>query len=383
MKDILLIITCLFFMKSYAQVVDKSTDPRFGSISPEIETKIKEKVEWEILWYRAELCQEVDFEKFVIRSYENKIITTRYDPKSVFLKDSLPKGQSSNEYKMVLEVVRWPESSPKLNTYLVKKYGMRFTNGIDTLIVDICNKYFKNDERYIVYYKEGSGPQMISGNTFLDISYPFCNISRSIRINDAKRLAYFKLGKYDTSIPYRFPIKSYDTEKYFQFKVDKSSFSPKSVIVRVPKSDPYNTLEVFYYTNDTTITKGDIYGLYEVKYNLHTKPKNFEQTLPVITKKTRAYLNYKIKNEDKKWEDVAYYIDLPSFIEEKEIEIKGKIDTVYFDDGEPLIIIIDDKGGKTEFVNEESVRYLIKGKGKLQVIVTGEGEIIYKKKKNE
>lgn len=370
-------------MKSYAQVVDKSTDSRYGAVSPEIETKIKEKVEREILWYRAELCPEVDFEKFVTRSYENKIITTRYDPKAIFLKDSFPEGKSFNEYKMVLEVVRWPESSPKLNTYLVKKYGMRFTNGIDTLIFDICNKYFKNDERYIVYYKEGSVPQMISGNTFLDITHPFCNISRSIRINDAIRLAYFKLGQYNTSIPSRFPNKSYDTEKYFQLKVDKSSFSPKSVIVRVPKSDPYNKLEVIYYTNDTTITKGDIYALYEVKYTLHSKPKNYEQILPSITKVSRQFINNMIRYEDKKWSKVAYFIDTPPMIEDKKIQVEGKIDTVYIDKSEPLIIIIYNKKNKMELSNEEGVRYLIQGKGKLQVIVTDEGEIIYKKEKNK
>lgn len=379
MKEFIIIaIICLSFLHVNAQVIDKSTDPRFGKIPEELESKIKERVEWEILWYRAALCPEVDFEKFVKRGFENDIILYKWDPKYIFLKDSLPKGISYSEYKMILEVVRWPEGDPKLNSYLVKKKGLRFTNGVDTLSFDICNDYFKYDENFLVYCKDDGYPQMISGNVFQDISYPFMHSYKDVRYIEALDLAYYKMAQFKGSSPVPFPDRNYETEDYFQFKVDKSLLSPKSVIVRVPKSNPYNTLEIFYYTNDTAITKGDIYGLYEVKYTLHAKPEYYEQTRPVVTKISRSLLNDKVKNEDKRWTDVAHFIDLPPSIEEREIQIKGKIDTVYFKQGEPFIMVIDDKGVETELVNEEAVRYLIKGKGKRQVLVKETGEIIYK-----
>lgn len=379
MKGIIIIVAiCLSFLRVNSQNIDKSTDPRFGKIPAELESKIKERVEREILWYRAALCPEVDFEKFVKRGFENDIILYERDPKAIFLEDSLPKGKSYDEYKMILEVVRWPEGDPKLNSYLVKKKGLRFTNGVDTLSFDICNEYFDYDENYLVYCKDNGYPQMISGNVFQDISYPFMYRYTNVRYIEALDLAYYKMAQFKGMNPVSFPVRNYETEDYFQFKVDKSLLSPKSVIVRVPKSDPYSILEVFYYTNDTAITKGDIYGLYEVKYTLHAKPENYVQTRPVITKISRSLLNDKVKNEDKRWTDVVHFIDLPPSIEEREIQIKGKIDTVYFKKEEPFIVVVDDKGVETELINEEAVRYIIKGKGKRHVVVKEDGEIIYK-----
>jgi len=377
MKEFIVItIICLSFLRVNAQVIDKSTDPRFGKIPPELESIIKERVEREILWYRAALCSEVDFEKFVKRGFENGVILYKRDPKAIFLEDSLPKGKSYNDYKMILEVVRWPENNPYSNFYLVKKQGLKFTNGIDTLSFDICNEDFDYDELFIVKAWDNGTVKMVSGNVFQERLYPSLSTD-SISSKIAWKTVNFRLGQFNASLPSSFPsYDSFETEDYFQFKVDKSLLSPKSVIVRVPKSDPYNTLEVFYYTNDTTITKGDIYGLYEIKYTLHAKPENYEQTRRVVTKISRSLLNDKVKNEDKRWGDVAYFIDLPPIIREETVTIEGKIDTVYYDKEEPLIIIVDSKGTKTELVNEEDVRYLIKGKR--QVIVTENSKIIYK-----
>ena len=347
-----------------------SNDP----IPEAIKSKIQEAVEHEILWYRAALCPEVDFERFVTRGYANNIIIARRNPKEVFLSDSL--GYHWQDYKMIMDITKWPEDKPKVNSYLIKKKGLKFTNGIDTVSYDICNDYFDYDENYVVYYQEDGIPQMISGNVFTDISYPFINKLKKVRLVEAHRLVEFRLAQFN----YRSgvsPFEPYETQDYFQFKIDKSLLSPKSVLVRVPKSDPFKTIELLYYTNDTTVTKGDIYGLYEVKYTLKSKPETYEETLPVITKMDRQFINEKIRNESKAWGDVAYFIVMPPIIQQETVTIEGKIDSVYIGD-DPIIFVVDTKGKQTEIPYEISTDYLIKGKGKRQVLVKENGEIIYK-----
>ena len=367
---IAVVLALLLLGKANAQ--ENSND----SIPEEIKSKIQEKVEHDILWYRAALCPEVDFERFVTRGYANNIIIARRDPKEIFLSDSL--GYHWQDYKMIMDITRWPKDNPKQNSYLLEKQGLEFTNGIDTVSYDICNDYFDYNENYVVYYKKGGIPQVISGNAFHTISYPFVNISKKLNVVDALRLAYFKLGRFNGSQVHMFPNQDLcETQEYYQFHASKSSLSPKSVLVRVPKSDPFNTIELLYYTNDTTVTKEDIYGLYEVKYTIKSKPETYEEILPVITKMDRQFINEKIKNESKKWGDVAYFIEMPPIIQQETVTIEGKIDSVYIG-GDPIIFVVDTNGKKTEIPYEVSTNYLIKGKGKRQVVVKESGEIIYK-----
>lgn len=366
---IALVLALLLFGKANAQV--NSNDP----IPEEIKTKIQEKVEHDILWYRAALCPEFDFERLVTRGYANNIIIARRDPKEIFLSDSL--GYHWQDYKMIMEITRWPEISPYEDFYAIKKEGMKFTNGEDTLSFDICNNYFENDKRYVVKASEQGIPQMVSGSFFQDRIFSGYD-NKDLTSKIAWAIATFRSGQFATSFPSSFPEYGlHETEDYFQFKVDKSLLSPKSVLVRVPKSDAFNTIEVLYYTNDTTVTKGDIYGLYEVKYILKSKPETYEETLPVITKMDRQFINDKIKNENKAWGDIAYFIEMPPIIQQETVTIEGKIDSVYVGE-DPVIIIVDTKGKKTEVPYEIATDYLIKGKGKKKVLVKENGEIIYK-----
>ncbi len=377
MKKVLLVICLFVFLNTSAQFVDKSTDSRFGVISPEIEARVKSYTEFEILWYRAKLCPQVDFEQFVSRGYANNIVISKYNPKEVFFKTYFPEIKSSKNYEMILEVVRWPERNPKLNSYLIKKQGLRFTNGIDTVSFNLCNDYFKHDERFLVYFEENSSPLMISGNVFKDVSYPFVYPNKKIRALGARELVYYELAQYNTSQPILFPHKSFETEAYFQFKINESLLSPRAIIVRVPKLNPHNELEVMYYTNDTLITKGDIKNLYEVKYNFYSKSESYKQNLPVISKINYEILNNKMRNEGMGWREVYHQIMLPFNVIQEEVNIVGKIDSVFFHPREPYIIVVDNTGTKTEIFKEEDVRYLIIGKGKRRVIVTEKSKIIY------
>ena len=364
-------LTILLSVESAMGQVDLSQP-----IAEATKVEILNTVEYQILWYRAALCSEIDFERFVTRSYANDVVTARRNPKEIFLQDSLPKDQSWSDYHMILSITRWPEDHPKRNAYLVKKQGIRFTNGKDTLSFDICNDRFQYDERYVVYYKEGSIPQVVSGNAFPTISYPFVNKSKRLNLAEAQRLAYFRMGQFEGSLPEPFPRGSYETDSSFQFKVDHSLLNPQSVLVNVAKADSYNTLEVVYYTNDTTVTQGDIHSLYEVKHTLSVAPGTYEETLPVVTKlENRQFLNEKIKNESREWSHIGYFIDTPPIIREKKITIEGKIDSVYLA-ADPIIIVVDQQGNQTKIPYEIATDYLISGKGKLQIRVKENGQII-------
>ena len=155
--SIAVVLAFLLFGKVSAQ--KNSNDP----IPEEIKSKIQEKVEHDILWYRAALCPKVDFERFVTRGYTNNIIIMRRDPKEIFLRDSV--GYHWQDYKMIMDITRWLEVSHYQDFYLVQKEDMNFTNGEDTLSFDICNNYFKYDKR--LYNKSFGKRDSSNGKWFL------------------------------------------------------------------------------------------------------------------------------------------------------------------------------------------------------------------------
>ena len=97
----------------------------------------------------------------------------------------------------------------------------------------------------------------------------------------------------------------------------------------------------------------------------------------MITKMDRQFINDKIRNESKAWEDVVYFIEIPPIIQQETITIEGKIDSVYIGE-DPVIFVVDTEGKKTEIPYEIATDYLIKGKGKRQILVKENGDIIYK-----
>ncbi len=352
-----------------AQFVDKSTDPRFGEIPESTINRIKNSVESEILYYRTKLSPEFDLESRYSYNQFGQVIN-RPTSKSLLLADSI---QNIDDYKMILEVKRWPVGDPYLHYYLVVKKGNRFAYEGDTVSFDIFDRYFPFDEKYLVHYKPDTEPpyfgqvNLVSGNVFktrIDREW-----SQGPSYIAALKFVYKRMAQYNSSRVGGFPTDNYETDEYIQLRVEKSDLAPSALLVRVPKDYPYRKFEVMYYTNDTLTTKGDIARLYEVKYTFRDQPKSVEEFKPTIREVGRAWLNSKI-NENREWSQFAYFIEGPPEIFEETVRIRGEIEKVYFHDTDPLILIVDKMGRTTVVGHEIQTRFMIKGKGKKEVVVT-------------
>jgi hypothetical protein len=381
----LIITICFVVAVTTARAQDMAADLGNSDIPENVQRKIRENVERDILLHRAKLCPDFNYEKNA----------TVYDDTGVELyqrgiQDVLLKGRGIEiplGYKMIMEIDRWPEDSPYLNHYLIRIKGMQFTNGIDTINVDVFNKYYNHDGRYLVYYQPDSTPPWFG--FYKNISGAFFQS----RIDEdwfgepgyitASKLVYKRLAQYDASPPSPFPIDKYETEDYYQFKVDRSLLAPNALLVRVPKRYPYDVIEVIYYTNDTTATNGEINSLYEVKYKFNFYPKTYNETLPQITRlgvgpESWSVLDNKIKTDHNGWSAFIHAVDIPPTIKNEEYRIDGKIDSVYLDSGDYTICVIDNKGRISKFVGvENDTRYTVKGKGKKWAVVE-KNKIAYK-----
>lgn len=168
--------------------------------------------------------------------------------------------------------------------------------------------------------------------------------------------------------------------KLFEAEMDPGFLPTKYALVRVPVKSPYEPVELFYYTNDSTYTgrkKYDGLGkIAKVTYSISSRPKSYKELQPKVEVLSMEE-SLKIHQDYKFWRKFMERINYET-IEMRELNLKQPIDSIYLNGDDHTIRIVDKKGKETSLADELNVAYEIKVKGHHRVTITEDRKIIYK-----
>lgn len=332
-------------------------------------------------------------------------------PKGVLLNDSTGKYSS---FELILDVDRLsPFKSERWdNFYKIKKKGNRFVNVkpyavkvdgeyqitdayADTVEFDLGSEYFPFDERFVVYYDSDTQTgawALVGGN--IDRYPMFGNYFEFVDLRKWASLRTYQYGatslldfsRYSESLGYKNHsdfgvINEKQGYNLFEAEMNPGFLPTKKVLIRVPIKSPYEPVELFYYTNDSTYTghkKYDGVGkIAKVTYSISSKPKSYKELQPRIEVLSMEE-SLKIYQDHKFWKKFLERIHYET-IEMKEVNLKHPVDSIYFNEADASIRLVDKKGKETSLADELNVAYEIKVKGHHRVTITEDRKIIYKK----
>jgi hypothetical protein len=170
----------------------------------------------------------------------------------------------SSDASLLLNIQPWPLNDPWPDYYLITKSSNLFILPNDTLAVkeyDQYNKYFPDDDRFLVYYDAKNEYLVnISGNFNQDRATALW--FKGGNINMIK----MRLAQYNATIPYDNIIVK-DTIYYLMNPCNLIKNYSGKFIVKMVKPIKSDNWEIIYYSNKEAIT-GDSNNqhFYEVKY---------------------------------------------------------------------------------------------------------------------
>lgn len=331
-------------------------------------------------------------------------------PKGVLLNDSTGKYSS---FELILDVDRLSPFKSELwdNFYKIKKKGNRFVNVkpyavkvdgeyqitdayADTVEFDLGSEYFPFDERFVVYYDSATQTgawALVGGN--IDRYPMYGNYFEFVDLYKWATLRTYQYGtgglydfdQYARAIGYKHhnglgEENEKQGYKLFEAEMDPGFLPTKYALVRVPVKSPYEPVELFYYTNDSTYTgrkKYDGLGkIAKVTYSISSRPKSYKELQPKVEVLSMEE-SLKIHQDYKFWRKFMERINYEA-IEMRELNLKQPIDSIYLNGDDHTIRIVDKKGKETSLADELNVAYEIKVKGHHRVTITEDRKIIYK-----
>lgn len=202
--------------------------------------------------------------------------------------------------RLLFEISRWPSDKPRTNFYLVTKSGNRFLrysdrgksawrSRVDTVIREDYSrydKYYSNDDVFLIYYDGKEVYKKISGNFIQDWYTPDW-----FSYNKLPGLAaWFRVVQYGAEHPYRIMDTPTDWLLFFD-KCNLIKNDPGRFIVKMSKKYYYTSFEIIFYSNKKEITgdsnNANFYEIvYKRDYSKHWWPDFYNDTQPTISKIT-------------------------------------------------------------------------------------------------
>jgi hypothetical protein len=253
MRVFLLFLFSFFGVHLFAQ----SINPSSLTISDSLRKVIQAAVSARILSYRVDNIPEI--------KYEDKVFvlvgdTLRRAPEMVLL-------GAESWMTLLLDIQPWPSEYPWPNYYLLTKKSNRFIVDAfpkDTLTFkayDQYNKYFPDDDRFLVYYDAQKEHLInLSGNFRQGAIYSSWFKGSYIYIPQ------MRLAQYSATRPYDI-IQDKDTSYYLMERCNLIKNYPGKFIIKTAMPPKLDFWEIIYYSNKEAIT-GDSNNqhFYEVKY---------------------------------------------------------------------------------------------------------------------
>jgi hypothetical protein len=262
MKYLLYIILLIIPGASlYSQSVNTSTPVIADSLQKFIQRTVSDR----ILGFRVDHIpdikpedKEVEFNGQILKKLASRVLL----------------GEASDPMAMlVLDVQPWPVGHPWPDYYLVSKKGNRFiveSNDMakfpvkDTLPFqqyDQYNKYFPDDDRFLVYYDRKEKRLInISGNFRQDGIY-----NSWYHVNNLE-IPTLRFAQYNAISPYR-AIWVKDTVYYLMDRCEFIKGIPGKFVIKTMLPASLDHWEIIYYSNKKEITGDpDKMHFYEVKF---------------------------------------------------------------------------------------------------------------------
>ncbi len=222
-------------------------------------------------------------------------LKSNYPPVYNTYNDKLFKSPLIDGERLIFDISVWPKDKPRRNYYLVTKTGNPFIRWItnangqkerDTVLVEEYNKfnkYYPNDNSFLVYYDGKETYKRLSGNIIQDWYTPDWFSSKS-----PAQAAWFRMIQYNANHPYRITETSDEWLIFFE-KCDFIKNDPGAFIIRMKKKWFYTVFDIIYYSNKKEITGDEnSRNIYEIRYSRdysnHVWPDSFMDKQPKMRK---------------------------------------------------------------------------------------------------